>query len=502
MTGVDAAPDGCFDAVDGIAHRSEQLGPTVAVQSVGVGDESEPGRPVGASPAEPGLVNVIVDRYAEAGELRHVVDGAARGSELEVEQRNGDAVTEDDVRRLHVVVAHERPPRRVSQSVVPAETLRVEGAGGVVQPAQQPGDGRQRGVGLAPVRIGRPGDLTVDEHEALASVLVDTDGERGTFESGVAHRPQEGVDRTRVRTRGAKNMRTDTDHQARVGDPAIELLLIHTATLTDEWRSHRRAHGQLDLCIGETHQRRGLLGVADLCRAVITDDAASDLGNRACGNHARGRGRVRTLVVGLYRDHVFARVVDVACNTKEKHRIREIVCAPLSGEVLEIGFGTGLNLPHLPATVTRLLAVDPLRRGRDLAAERLDATAVVVQFIGSDGEALPIDDRSVDAALSTWTLCSIPDPVVAVREIGRVLRPGGAFQFVEHGLAPPGKAQVWQNRLNGIQRRLFCGCNLNRDIPAIIEAGGMTVSSMNAFTAHGEPKTFGWTYQGTAHVTS
>lgn len=94
---------------------------------------------------------------AEAGELGEVVDGAAGGSELEVDQRNGDAVTEDDVRKLHVVVAHERAARRVSQSLVPSETLRVEPAGGVVQSAQQPSDGRQRGVGLAPARIGRKG---------------------------------------------------------------------------------------------------------------------------------------------------------------------------------------------------------------------------------------------------------------------------------------------------------------------------------------------------------
>ncbi len=190
----------------------------------------------------------------------------------------------------------------------------------------------------------------------------------------------------------------------------------------------------------------------------------------------------------------------MAGSTKEKRRLRQIVCAPLTGDVLEIGFGTGLNLPHLPAQVSRLLAVDPLDRGRDLAAARLQGTAVVVEFIGSDAEDVRLDDHSVDAVLSTWTLCSIPDPVVAVREIGRVLRPGGAFHFVEHGLAPPGKARVWQNRLNGMQRRLFCGCNLNRDIPAIIDAGGMRVSSLNTFTAHGEPKTFGWTYQGTAHV--
>ncbi len=106
---------------------------------------------------------------------RAIPGGAARGSELEVEQRNGDAVTEDDVLGAHVVVAHERPTHRVSQTVVPSQTPWVEPPGGVVQPAQQPGDGRQRGVGLTPVRIGRHWDLAVDEHEALASVLIDAD---------------------------------------------------------------------------------------------------------------------------------------------------------------------------------------------------------------------------------------------------------------------------------------------------------------------------------------
>ena len=175
VPGVDAAPDGCLDAVDGVVHGGEQLRPTVPVQPVGVGDESQPRRPVGGSPAEPGLVDVVLDRDAEAGELGEVVDRAARGGELEVEQRDRDAVTEDDVRGLHVVVAHERPARRVGQAVVPGETAWVEPAGGVVQPAQQPRDGRQRGVGLAPVRIGRHGHVSVDELEPFAPVLVDAD---------------------------------------------------------------------------------------------------------------------------------------------------------------------------------------------------------------------------------------------------------------------------------------------------------------------------------------
>ena len=161
---------------------------------------------------------------------------------------------------------------------------------------------------------------------------------------------------------------------------------------------------------------------------------------------------MRQWTVGFYGDRVFPRVMNVVCNTKESRRIRADVCAPLVGEVLEIGFGTGLNLPHLPPSVDRLLAVDPLQRGRELAGARLAESHVTVDFVGLDGQSLELEDDSVDAALSTWTLCTIPDAIAAVREIGRVLRPGGTFHFVEHGKAPDSRVQKWQDRLN-ITRR-------------------------------------------------
>ena len=204
--------------------------------------------------------------------------------------------------------------------------------------------------------------------------------------------------------------------------------------------------------------------------------------------------------MGFYRDRVFPRIMNAACNTTETRRIRAAVCAPLTGEVLEIGFGTGLNLPHLPPSVTRLRAVDPLEKGRDLAAERLAASDVVVEFVGLDGQTLELEDDSVDSALSTWTLCTIPDAAAAVREIGRVLRPGGTFHFAEHGRAPDANVQKWQDRLNGLQRRVACGCNMNRPITTIIEDGGMTITSLDTFYAKGDPKVVGWTYQGTAQV--
>lgn len=203
---------------------------------------------------------------------------------------------------------------------------------------------------------------------------------------------------------------------------------------------------------------------------------------------------------GLYRRQVFPRIMNLAMNTAETRRIRAEVCAPLAGEVLEIGFGTGHNLPFLPAAVTRVLAVDPMQEGERLAAQRLRESTVTVDFVGLDGERIDLPDRSVDEALATWTLCSIPDAGAAVREIARVLRPGGRLHFVEHGISPDAKVQRWQHRLNPVQNRVACGCNIQRDIPALIEAGGMVVEEVERFYAKGDPKILGWTFQGRASV--
>lgn len=203
---------------------------------------------------------------------------------------------------------------------------------------------------------------------------------------------------------------------------------------------------------------------------------------------------------GFYARKIFPPLMNALMNTAETRRIRERVCADLAGEVLELGFGSGHNLPFMPDGVTRLLAVDPMEEGRKLAADRLAATDIDVEFVGLDGQQLAIADDSVDAALSTWTLCSIPDPVAAVQEIARVLRPGGALHFVEHGLSPDPKVQKWQHRMNGIQNRVACGCNIQRDIPALLEAGGMRIDSIERYHAKGEPKILGWTFEGRASL--
>ena len=202
--------------------------------------------------------------------------------------------------------------------------------------------------------------------------------------------------------------------------------------------------------------------------------------------------------MGLYNDRVLPHLVDVVMNRKQTRDARRRACAGLKGEVLEIGFGTGHNLPYLPYDVTRLLAVEPSERSIRIARPRIQASAIPVEVVGLDGQRLPVAEASVDAVLCTWSLCTIPDPVAAVREVRRVLRPGGSFHFVEHGRSPHERVRRWQDRLNGLERTVAGGCNLNRDIAAIIEDGGLTVKQLDNYYADGEPKPWGWMYEGVA----
>lgn len=202
--------------------------------------------------------------------------------------------------------------------------------------------------------------------------------------------------------------------------------------------------------------------------------------------------------MGFYDERILPHVINVVMNTKQTRKIRERVCADLSGEVLELGFGTGYNLPFLPPEVTRLLAVEPSSRSVRLARERMETTSIEVEVVGLDGQRLPVEDESVDAVLCTWSLCTIPDGVAAVREAGRVLRPGGRLHFIEHGAAPDAKVRRWQDRLNGVQNRIGGGCNLNRDIAGIIEAGGLSITRLDRYYNAGEPKPFGAMYEGVA----
>lgn len=202
--------------------------------------------------------------------------------------------------------------------------------------------------------------------------------------------------------------------------------------------------------------------------------------------------------MGFYADRLLPRIINVIMDNSVNRAIRTRVCAGLVGDVVEIGFGTGHNLPYLPGTVTGLRAVEPSRLSVRLARDRIDAAPAPVEVVGLDGQRLPIAEGSADSVLCTWSLCTIPDPVAAVAEMRRVLRPGGALHFVEHGRAPDASVRRWQDRLNGVQQRVAGGCHLNRDIPAIIEAAGMTITRLDTYYGKGEPKPFGSMYEGVA----
>jgi ubiquinone/menaquinone biosynthesis C-methylase UbiE len=201
--------------------------------------------------------------------------------------------------------------------------------------------------------------------------------------------------------------------------------------------------------------------------------------------------------VGFYREQVVPRLADVTLRGREFERLRARVTADLDGEVLEVGFGSGRNVPHYPAAVTRVRAVDPSGVGRKLAARRVAACPVPIDYVGLDGQDLPLADEAVDHVLTTWTLCSIPDVARALGEIRRVLRPGGALHFVEHGRSPEARVARWQDRLTPIQRRVAGGCHLNRPMDRLVSDAGLDVARLDHPRVAG-PWVFTYTYEGVA----
>jgi SAM-dependent methyltransferase len=195
--------------------------------------------------------------------------------------------------------------------------------------------------------------------------------------------------------------------------------------------------------------------------------------------------------MGLYQRRVLPRLVSVAGGSRRLEPLRRRVCTGLARDVVEIGFGSGHNIPFYPAAVTRVAAVEPSDLSWRLARDRVSAARVPVQRAGLDGQRLPFEDGSCDAALSTWTLCTIPDVAAALSEVRRVLKPGGTLHFLEHGLAPDENVRRWQRRLEPLQRRLAGGCHLTRQIAGLLMAAGFTITDIDVFYEADTPKVVG-----------
>ena len=201
-----------------------------------------------------------------------------------------------------------------------------------------------------------------------------------------------------------------------------------------------------------------------------------------------------------WAERVVPRLVDRSLGTEEVGRLRAMACAGLRGRVIEVGFGSGLNLAHYPGEVSEIGAVEPSDLAWTKAAPRIAAARCVVRRADRDAQHLALPDDSFDAALTTFTLCTIPDPVAALHEIRRVLRPGARLHLAEHGLAPDPEVVRWQRRLAPFQHAVFGGCRLDRDIAALLEAGGFRWGACSRFYAPGprSSRPFGALYLGWA----
>ncbi|WP_426244790.1 class I SAM-dependent methyltransferase [Nocardioides sp. LHG3406-4] len=196
----------------------------------------------------------------------------------------------------------------------------------------------------------------------------------------------------------------------------------------------------------------------------------------------------------MWDDRVLPRLVDRALSAAEIAELRAEACAGLRGRVLEIGFGSGLNVEHYPATVASVSAVEPSDVAWALSADRRSRSAVPVERTGLDGQRLAAPDGSYDGVLSTFTLCTIPDVGTALAEVRRVLRAGGRFHFLEHGHSPDDAVARWQRRLEPMQRRVFGGCHLTRDMTALVAEAGLDVTELRTSYLPGPRLSRPWSY--------
>jgi SAM-dependent methyltransferase len=202
--------------------------------------------------------------------------------------------------------------------------------------------------------------------------------------------------------------------------------------------------------------------------------------------------------VGLYSRFVFPWLCDCLLGQPFLAKYRRELLAPAAGDVLEIGFGTGLNLPHYPPHVRKITTAEPNTGTQRRAQPRIQRSDIEVEQRALDCERLPFADGSFDCVVSSWTLCSIDDVSRALGEVYRVLRPGGRFLFLEHGLSPEPRVRLWQRRLNWLEYRLGGGCRLDRDIRALVAGQPFAALDVAEFALEKMPRTHGHMYRGVA----
>lgn len=189
--------------------------------------------------------------------------------------------------------------------------------------------------------------------------------------------------------------------------------------------------------------------------------------------------------MSLYRDWILPQLLDVAMRAPEAARYRSRIVPRAQGRVLEIGIGSGLNLPWYGPAVGSLCGLDPSAELLRMTARRAVKAQIALDLLEHSAERIPLEAQSVDTVVMTWTLCSIPDPLRALSEVRRVLKPEGELLFVEHGLASSERVRAWQHRLNAMWNRIAGGCNLNRKIDELITAAGFRVTDLDTGYAHG-----------------
>jgi ubiquinone/menaquinone biosynthesis C-methylase UbiE len=202
--------------------------------------------------------------------------------------------------------------------------------------------------------------------------------------------------------------------------------------------------------------------------------------------------------MGWYTRYIFPHIMDWSLRQPAFQRERRIALAPAYGKVLEVGFGTGLNLPYYPAAVTALTVVDPHPVLPKRVAQRLAVARMPVTRLNISAETLPFDEACFDCVVTTWTLCTIPDAVGALRHMQRVLKPAGKYLFLEHGRSDEPRIAWWQDFLTPLQRCLAGGCNLNRPIAQLITSAGFEIPTLERFLIPGLPRLFSKMYRGIA----